>query len=601
MRSMIPACLALAFAQSALAQFWNPFQGALTTQDNVSIGTLEPFFRLRVNGAAPGTSLSAFIDNDVESGRALVGYVTHPTSLTFGLWGQTTSNATYSSGVFGWATSPTGVTVGLRGQVESPSGRGVMGYASSLAGNPIGVWGIVDSPTGYAGYFSGQGYFSGKLGLGTEAPTEALTVNGNIALLGDRAIDAQGAGELSLRVAGQPLFRLRYDAASSTANVANGASHTIRAGVLGTIVLGGHNNQVQASYTTVGGGQSNRAGDANQLVDAATHATVGGGQGNVASAYGATVAGGTLNTASGTQSVVAGGNANIASGFQSAIAGGTDNVAQGIASFVGGGDTNTAFNLAVGGAILGGRNNAVANADAAVCAGNGNSSVGVSSIVLGGSGNNATGDRAGVLAGIGNSALGANSLAAGRGSTSTHAGSFVWSDSCDAAGAASSAADEFTLRASGGVRVFSSCAMTTGVTLASGSGSWASLSDRNAKQGIRPTDGIDVLERVAALPISTWSYTDQGPGVVHMGPMAQDFAHAFGLGSSERHIETIDADGVALAAIQGLHTLVRAQQGTIDAQAAELVSQRDTIESLARRLAALEARTDARARAAHAR
>jgi hypothetical protein len=38
-----------------------------------------------------------------------------------------------------------------------------------------------------------------------------------------------------------------------------------------------------------------------------------------------------------------------------------------------------------------------------------------------------------------------------------------------------------------------------------------------------------------------------------MGPMAQDFYTAFGLGEDDRHITTVDADGVALAAIQALY------------------------------------------------
>jgi hypothetical protein len=38
--------------------------------------------------------------------------------------------------------------------------------------------------------------------------------------------------------------------------------------------------------------------------------------------------------------------------------------------------------------------------------------------------------------------------------------------------------------------------------------------------------------------------------------MAQDFHEAFGVGRDERHITTVDADGVALAAIQGLNEKV---------------------------------------------
>jgi hypothetical protein len=43
----------------------------------------------------------------------------------------------------------------------------------------------------------------------------------------------------------------------------------------------------------------------------------------------------------------------------------------------------------------------------------------------------------------------------------------------------------------------------------------------------------------------------------HIGPMAQDFHAAFGLdGTDDKHIATVDADGAALAAIQGLNAKV---------------------------------------------
>ena len=62
-----------------------------------------------------------------------------------------------------------------------------------------------------------------------------------------------------------------------------------------------------------------------------------------------------------------------------------------------------------------------------------------------------------------------------------------------------------------------------------------------------------MLARIAALPISTWSYKAQDESIRHLGPMAQDMYAAFGLGEDDRHITTIDADGIALAAIQGLY------------------------------------------------
>jgi hypothetical protein len=64
---------------------------------------------------------------------------------------------------------------------------------------------------------------------------------------------------------------------------------------------------------------------------------------------------------------------------------------------------------------------------------------------------------------------------------------------------------------------------------------------------------VDVLERLAAIEISTWNYKTQDHSIRHMGPMAQDFYAAFGLGEDQKRINTVDADGVALAAVQGLN------------------------------------------------
>jgi hypothetical protein len=90
-------------------------------------------------------------------------------------------------------------------------------------------------------------------------------------------------------------------------------------------------------------------------------------------------------------------------------------------------------------------------------------------------------------------------------------------------------------------------------------GALVSSSDRNAKENFVAVNAHEVLEKVAALPMQSWSYTNR-PGVKHVGPMAQDFRAAFGLGEDDKHIATVDADGVALAAIQGLNDKVEARR-----------------------------------------
>ena len=59
-----------------------------------------------------------------------------------------------------------------------------------------------------------------------------------------------------------------------------------------------------------------------------------------------------------------------------------------------------------------------------------------------------------------------------------------------------------------------------------------------------------ILQLVNDLPVSTWQY--KGQDGQHIGPMAQDFYSSFGLGASETGIASVDADGVALAAIKAL-------------------------------------------------
>jgi hypothetical protein len=112
-------------------------------------------------------------------------------------------------------------------------------------------------------------------------------------------------------------------------------------------------------------------------------------------------------------------------------------------------------------------------------------------------------------------------------------------------------------------------------------------SDRNLKRAIAPVDPQDVLQRLTRLPISEWTYLSEPPAVRHMGPMAQDFKQAFGLGDTDRAYYAVDAHGVAFAAIQALKQTAEQQQRRIE----ELERERRALEQ---RLRALEARRDGR-------
>jgi hypothetical protein len=103
------------------------------------------------------------------------------------------------------------------------------------------------------------------------------------------------------------------------------------------------------------------------------------------------------------------------------------------------------------------------------------------------------------------------------------------------------------------------------------------MSDRNVKENFQEVNRNELLERLQELPIGTWNYKAQERSVRHIGPTAQDFSAALGLGEDPRFISTVDADGVALAAIQGLYELLLAKEQQIrelEARIAVLESER---------------------------
>ena len=119
-------------------------------------------------------------------------------------------------------------------------------------------------------------------------------------------------------------------------------------------------------------------------------------------------------------------------------------------------------------------------------------------------------------------------------------------------------------------------------------GSWTNGSSRAFKQAFEAIDASDILTRVLQLPLSRWRYRNSDEGM-HLGPMAEDFAAAFGLGGSPQHISTVDADGVALAAIQGLNTKLEYENAALRNETEAL---RAALDDMLARLSALEAGQD---------
>ncbi|MFC1475720.1 tail fiber domain-containing protein [Candidatus Zixiibacteriota bacterium] len=443
-----------------------------------------------------------------------------------------------------------------------------------------------------------QGHFNVTLGEGTLLPP-------NVAL--DDAVFSTIQAWLQIQVESDPPMSPRarivtsgYSFRVATVDGASGgtitSSLTVGNGNTNTGMnsfVSGFLNEVSGNYSAVCGGQNN--------VASGMMSVVGGGGGNssytnLAEGDRTGILAGWGNTASGSSSFIGAGDGNAAIGSGSVIGGGSDNTAAGNASAIGGGINNSAAGL---GAIGGGDNNTILGAHGSIAGGFGNyissdyscigggfrdtasgytatvgggsknAARGAGSTIGGGQENDASGMFSTIPGGCYNSSTGECSFAAGRKAKALDRGTFVWADDVDF-DFPSVKSREFAARCTNGARfvtaVDGSGNPTAGVQVAAGGGSWSSISDRNLKENISPVDTENILARLAEMPINTWNYKAQDESIRHIGPMAQDVYAAFGVGESNRLITTVDADGIALAAIQALN----AKNEKLEKQVAEL-------------------------------
>lgn len=374
---------------------------------------------------------------------------------------------------------------------------------------------------------------------------------GNVAAAGE-FLGSTNNVPMEIRANNQRVARFDAAGGANDVRVTLGSPSNVTSGVSATIG-GGINGVAAGQWSVLAGGQSNRTEGA--------HSTVSGGSGNGALASASVVAGGVFNAATGTRGVVAGGESGTASGAHGFVAGGYFNCAGGQSSFAGG-------------------------------------------------------RRAKVRPGTGSGAVGEGcSGTATSGTAEGDAGSFVWADAQDA-DYVSTGRNQFLARAGGGV-MFNANALPefstddlvigarpatsggdadtdvvwlsrsgkqgriylqdatggffltvlnltpssnrlnvfgggSGTASLSHGGVWTNASSRAFKEGFAAVDPLAILDKVVALPITTWTYKQSAEGT-HMGPMAEDFQASFGLAGDGTAIGTVDADGVALAAIQGLN------------------------------------------------
>jgi hypothetical protein len=342
-------------------------------------------------------------------------------------------------------------------------------------------------------------------------------------------------------------------------------------GAVGAVVAGGGSdtaaNSVSEDYGTVGGGQSNAA--------EGLSSTVGGGDGNEAGFTGATVGGGQSNTASTTNATVGGGGGNTAGGLGSApaatVGGGENNGAKGPHATVGGGENNTAAGqyTTVGGGL--------------------NNTAGKFTATVGGGQSNTASEDFGTVPGGGFGAAEETSSFVWNDSTGYHSIPNTSSDGLSSNKAVDdepvTGANTFSVSATGGVRFITGSASNPNVTyIPNESAGWTTTSSRAVKTNIDPVDPEDALAGVEEMEVTTWEYDNDGDGAgtTHIGPMAGDFHEAFDVGSSDEHINSINADGVAFAAIQGLSAKLDETQAALDGARAELDERDEHIEKLER-------------------
>ncbi len=449
---------------------------------------------------------------------------------------------------------------------HNPSALGVIGFMKS--GTPF---------SGLAATWTGSNWLTGS--YITEVDTFGgfdIFVGNNVPMTADVVVDVVGSFQPANRN-GEGLRVVSSTAPGFSApNIVNGSATNIaQLGIAGATIAGGgaapatvggaaSPNTVSGHFGTIGGGRGNVA---------TAEATVAGGRSNTAGQIGATVGGGASNLADCDYATIGGGQANTASGCWSTVAGGRENVASGIYySTVGGGRGHRASgDYAV---VSGGFTNAAAGNQSTISGGANNSAQGQIATISGGSNNSASGLFATIPGGTLNVA-GDYSFAVGTRAKATHSNAFVWGGNTGA-DTNSPGPGTFMVYAPSGATI----GTASGTCTLTNSTGWSCTSDRNLKTAFAKVSPRAVLQRLIAMPVTTWSM--QGSFVRQMGPTAQDFSHAFGLGASATSINHVDAQGVAFAAIQGLNQKLVEESKAKDAK---LAVQTEKLSKLERELA----------------
>jgi hypothetical protein len=508
-------------------------------------------------------------------------------------------NGSITDDVTGLATSSSAYKV--LGELSDASGTGVLGRNTAGSGTPIGVRGVVPNTGGGYGIFTPD-----DAKVGGTAEVDALTDAGSGSVGFGSAVDLAGNDLVDggTVVWDQSNGHIPYDLLSS---------HWV--GINGTDVpLGGdldlyHHDLLglapddHHARPTAGNGLVDNSGTFDVTAD-------GVGLNELATPF--TELGDLLGSPAQTSVPIAAATTSplafeVYDGTYSIealalAAGGSDvpNETRGVPAptIVGGHPNNNTGGAAPRGATIAGGGGQYSGEDQEVTGNN--------ATICGGIGNTVSGSGATVGGGANNTASGSDSFAAGSEAAAEDLGSFVWAgtwgyhsipntsnDGLSSSKAVNSEPvtgnNTFSVGARGGVRFITGSSEVTYIE--GGTTGWAVSSSRTVKTDVEPVDPEGILDGVRDMEVATWEYEGEaggGTGRRQVGPMAEEFHEVVDVGGSDEHINAVDADGVAFAAIQGLAEKVDEKEDRIDELEAENESLRDRLGSVEDRLSELE-------------
>ena len=419
-----------------------------------------------------------------------------------------------------------------------------------------GAWTLAGNASNPAGSYLGTAdtqpliFEVNALRAGLFTPSgDPLTTAPNVVFGSSANTAASGAGGQTISGGGDTAMNCGPSGTSTCGNVVSGLHAVVAGGFANTALLegvvgGGHNNAASGSAAVIGGGINNTASGVN--------ASISGGIFNLAGGYSAAIGGGYNNSAGGDYSFAAGNTAKVRDATQAGSGGGcsTNNTCGDYGTFVWSDSaafpnppfTSTGPNEflvnAHGGMAVNGT--PVNHNDELTIYGNGNGSnnvdvdlfpfgatLGFEFVVSGGSGFDPTfhiDETDGAATFTQRITIASPSGFIGLNGAGTGYPLEVGTTTSDGAGAHLTA---------GGV--------------------WTTGSSRLFKEDFREVDAGNILAKVLELPVRSWFYKNDHREGRHLGPVAEDFAALFGLGNDEQYIGTVDEEGVALAAIQGLN------------------------------------------------